>query len=342
MNASAIKNVVPLGFNWETRDPFLFCVHHLDRYPPGDDEMRPPRESLSGRAIGNDFTPKDGWRMYHGSRVPGFPVHPHRGFETVTVVLSGTVDHADSMGAAGRYGDGDVQWMTAGGGVQHAEMFPLLHRGKPNNLELFQLWLNLPARSKFARPHYKMLWREDIPVETWKDDAGRPVQVRVVAGALGDAAPPSPPPDSWAADEQNEVIIWVIDLAAGATWHLPPASKGLNRMLYIFEGDGLTINKEKIPSYNGVELHSRMETTVVAGAKARMLLLQGRPIGEPVVKYGPFVMNTQEEIEQAYEDYSRTRFGGWPWRDDDPVHPREKGRFEKHEDGPELSKNESG
>ena len=103
-----ISNIKPLGFTWQTNDPFLFCVHHLDHYPPGNNDFG-PNAPLEGRNLGQDFTTKDGWRMYHGETVPGFPAHPHRGFETVTVVLDGFVDHSDSHGAAGRYGNGDVQ-----------------------------------------------------------------------------------------------------------------------------------------------------------------------------------------------------------------------------------------
>jgi redox-sensitive bicupin YhaK (pirin superfamily) len=141
-----ILSTKPLGFQWETADPFLFCVHHEDNFPNGNEQMGPEAKYLNGRHMGDDFIIKDGFRMYHGKSVPGFPGHPHRGFETITVVRKGIVDHADSMGAAGRYGNGDVQWMTAGKGVQHSEMFPLVHADKENTMELFQIWLNLPKK----------------------------------------------------------------------------------------------------------------------------------------------------------------------------------------------------
>ena len=157
-----IVEVKPLGFPWETADPFLFCVHHDDAYPRGNAQMG-PAASLAGRDIGQDFAGKDGWRMYHGRTVPGFPSHPHRGFETVTIVRRGLIDHSDSLGATARFGAGDVQWLTAGRGIVHAEMFPLVDEANPNPLELFQIWLNLPARNKMVEPHFTMLWSEDIP-----------------------------------------------------------------------------------------------------------------------------------------------------------------------------------
>ncbi len=337
MEKSPIKKIFELGFPWDTEDPFLFCVHHLDRYPAGDGSLRPSAETLAGRMAGNDFTVRDGWRMYHGRKVPGFPVHPHRGFETITVVLQGVVDHADSLGAAGRYRGGDTQWMTAGAGIQHAEMFPLVNEGKDNTLELFQIWLNLPKKNKFVTPHYSMLWKEQVPIRTFKDESGKTVQVRVVAGPYDDSTPPSPPPDSWASSPENEVAVWVVDMEEGATWSVPKNAEGLSRTLYLFEGEGTRIGETEIPPYRGISLHSHQDTVVSAGTKSRFLLLQGKPIAEPVAKYGPFVMNSQDEIKQAYDDYSQTSFGGWPWPVDDPVHPKEKERFEKHPDGEEKS-----
>jgi redox-sensitive bicupin YhaK (pirin superfamily) len=121
---------------WPTLDPFLFCVHHLDMYPEGDERMG-PKASLAGRNIGSDFAGIDGWRMYHGDVVPGFPRHPHRGFETITIARQGYIDHSDSLGATARFGHGDVQWMTAGRGIVHSEMFPLVKRDGDNPGELF-------------------------------------------------------------------------------------------------------------------------------------------------------------------------------------------------------------
>src|SRR5262249_40395259 len=136
--SAAVLETLPLGFPWVTADPFLFCVHHDDAYPAGNEKMGPAM-SLAGRNLGQDFAGKDGFRMYHGTVVPGFPGHPHRGFETVTFVRRGYIDHSDSLGAAARFGPGDAQWLTAGGGIVHSEMFPLLEREKPNPLELFQI-----------------------------------------------------------------------------------------------------------------------------------------------------------------------------------------------------------
>jgi redox-sensitive bicupin YhaK (pirin superfamily) len=333
-DGDAIVSVTPLGFPWRTHDPFIVCVHHDDRYPAGNDRMGPDA-SLVGRDLGQDFAGKDGWRMYHGQAVPGFPQHPHRGFETVTVVRRGLLDHSDSVGAAARYGGGDVQWLTAGGGILHAEMFPLIERRQPNPLELFQIWINLPRAKKLVDPHFSMFWSEQIPRRRVTDEAGRTAEVTVVAGRYGDAAGLAPPPDSWAAVPEADVAIWTIKLAPGARFSLPPAAvAGAHRSLYYFAGRGLRVGGREISHYHEVELLAEREVTLEGGPdEAELLLLQGRPIAEPVVQYGPFVMTTREEIQQAFADFHRTGFGGWPWPSDEPVHPRQEGRFARHADG---------
>jgi quercetin 2,3-dioxygenase len=332
-NASPILSLAPLGFPWQTRDPFLFCVHHDDRYPAGNEVMG-PAASLAGRDIGQDFTGKDGWRMYHGDVVPGFPQHPHRGFETVTVVRRGFLDHSDSMGATARYGGGDVQWLTAGKGILHAEMFPLVDRQAPNPLELFQIWLNLPIADKMVEPHFSMLWNDLIPRHVVQDEQGRPIEIALTAGRYGNVVAPRPPPKSWAAHADSDVAIWTIHLAPGARWSLPAAAPGTNRSLYFFRGEGLRAGGQVIPASHQIELRPEMDVALEAGpSDTELLLLQGRPINEPVVQHGPFVMSTRDEIRQAYVDYQRTQFGGWPWPRHDPVHAREEGRFARHADG---------
>lgn len=334
MDKPEILSIRPLGFQWETKDPFLFCVHHDDKFPEGNENMGPDPSLLRGRQIGQDFLIKDGWRMYHGNVVPGFPGHPHRGFETVTVVRKGLVDHADSLGASGRYGEGDVQWMTAGSGVQHSEMFPLINEDKPNHMELFQIWLNLPKKDKMVKPHFKMLWGEDIPTLSYSDKNGEQTEVEIFAGSIAHMKAPSPPPNSWAFEQDHEVAIWNIRMDKNATWDLPKASAGVNRTLYFYQGDGLTLNGESIKAYHAADVNPETKFCLKAGPKeCRVLLLQGKPIGEPVVQHGPFVMNTREEIAQTFADYQRTEFGGWPWPRRDQVHDRNLGRFAKHADG---------
>lgn len=326
-----VLDVLPLGFPWVTFDPFLFCVHHDDAYPEGTERMGPNPSLLAGRRIGMDFDRKDGWSMYHGDVVPGFPRHPHRGFETVTIARNGYIDHSDSLGAKARFGHGDVQWMTAGRGVVHSEMFPLVNRDASNPTELFQIWLNLPAADKMVEPYFTMLWDHTIPKRTFGG-----TRVAVIAGTLGDAIPPPPPPDSWASRPEAEVAILTLRMDAGARWTLPPASVGTNRTLYFFLGDRVRIADVELSEHRAVRVRPEVEVEIANGdSRTELLMLQGKPIGEPVAHYGPFVMNTQMEIQQAIADYRRTEYGGWSWPSDGPVHPRHEKRFAIHADGRE-------
>lgn len=329
-----IIEIKPLSMPWQTIDPFLFSMHHKDSFQKGTDAMGPSPDSLVGRNIGNDFSHLDGWSMYYGDIVPGFPAHPHRGFETVTFVTEGYVDHSDSHGAHGRYGKGDVQWMTAGKGMQHAEMFPLVNKDKENHLELFQIWLNLPAKDKFVEPIYKMLWAEDIPIIKQVDEGGKETNITLVAGLYNGTRSLVPAPDSWANKEENHVNIWRIQMEPEAIFELPKVSKTLNRSLYYYEGESANIQDTQIKVKHRILLVGDENIAIQNGSLAScFILLEGESIGEPVVSFGPFVMNTQQEIKEAYQDYQNTEFGGWPWESDRPVNPREKLRFALYEDG---------
>lgn len=334
-----IISVSPLSFPWQTKDPFLFCAHHLDHYPSGNPAMGVRDKDKQGRQIGQDFGGKDGWSMYHGEHIPGFPYHPHRGFETITINKLGAVDHSDSLGAAGRFMAGDVQWMTAGSGVQHSEMFPLLNEDEPNPLEIFQIWLNLPKASKMVDPHFKMLWKEDIPVKEITDLSGRKTYIDVIAGNMEGTQAPDPTPDSWANRPENSVAVYTVRMEAGAEWKLPATNASASRMVYFYHGNELTIESEEVAIYHAVELQSDRSIQFRNGSEAGyLLILEGTPIGEPVVQHGPFVMNTREEIQQTFLEYQKTQFGGWPWKEKEKVHGKDVGRFALHADGRQENK----
>jgi hypothetical protein len=329
----SIISVNPLGFPYPTADPFLFAVYHKDMFPAGNGKMEAPR-----RGNGADFDWSQPYRMYHGDRIPGFPQHPHRGFETITATIEGLIDHSDSLGGCGRYGQGDLQWMTAGSGIVHGEMFPLRNVDGPNPSRFFQVWINLPAKSKMVDATYVMHWAEEIPKFVSPD---RLVSIVVFAGELFGKRALPPPPDSWAADPSHEVGVWHIVLQPGGSLTLPTTRGGnVNRNLYFFEGSQLWVSGTLLQENCKIAVRADMETEISnpSGADVEVLVLQGQPIGEPVAQHGPFVMNNFQEIQQAFADYRRTQFGGWPWEEDAVVFPVDKPRFARlSKDTPEQS-----
>ncbi len=344
-NPSIILGAQKLDRRLPGIDPFIFGAYHLDHYPRGNGKLGPDAKLLHGRDIGMDFSGKDGFSMYHGDTVPGFPAHPHRGFETVTIVRKGLVDHADSLGATARYGEGDVQWLTTGSGVQHAEMFPMVHEDRDNPLDLFQIWLNLPAKNKMAPPAFSMFWAHDIPHVVQTDAQGRRSEVEVIAGdyapvdsqaaggqKLAKALPP--PTHSWASEPDADLAIWIIRLEPGARLVLPAGGSRSRRALYLTTGSTLTVDGHRFDESVMVEVQADHPAPLANEGHevVEVLLLQGRPIGEPVVAQGPIVMNTQQEVMQAMQDYRRTQFGGWPWPSHKHTHGT-KGRFAQHPDG---------
>jgi quercetin 2,3-dioxygenase len=237
----------------------------------------------------------------------GAPDHPHRGFETVTYVLAGENEHRDSFGNADVLRPGDVQWMTAGGGVIHSEMPTARFHREGGVQEGFQIWVNLPAVDKMMTPRYQTLRADDIPQAQSED--GR-VAVRIIAGkSLGQAA-----------RIDTRVPIQMLHFTiqpGGETLQSVPAEQ--NGLLYVFKGVA-RIGSDKREVHEGqaalLESGDSVAIAVDADAKgpAELLLLSGKPLNEPVARYGPFVMNTREQIEQAFRDYQNGRFGVIPQR----------------------------
>ncbi len=240
-------------------------------------------------------------RAYFGptSRRRGVGEHPHRGFETVTIVYDGAVAHRDSTGAGGTIGPGDVQWMTAASGILHDEYHAPAFAEKGGNLEMVQLWVNLPAKDKMSRPGYQTILNGDIPQVDLPGDAG---SVRVIAGDYDGHAGP--------ARSFTPINIWDVRLKAGrpSSFTLP---EGHTLAVVVLAGT-VEVNGSEVARDAQLVLLDRTggAVTLEANGDAKVLILSGEPIDEPVVAHGPFVMNTVREIEQAILDFRSGRFGG--------------------------------
>jgi redox-sensitive bicupin YhaK (pirin superfamily) len=246
----------------------------------------------------------------NGGHRRGVGQHPHRGFETVTIVYQGEVDHRDSTGAGGHIGPGDVQWMTAAAGILHDEFHSEAFTRNGGDLEMVQLWVNLPARDKMGAPGYQTLLNTDIPVVSLPDGAG---SLRVIAGSYGGSRGP--------AQTHTAMNVWDVRLAAGyaANFDLPP---GHTLALVVLHGSLLVNGEQRVSEAQFALLqrdgsHFALEAAAVHNARdsahdtadAVFLILSGEPIDEPIAGYGPFVMNTQAEINQAFEDFNAGKFG---------------------------------
>lgn len=323
MSAASIYAIQPIQFRLDLKDPFIFTAHHRDAYPKANAEMGPATPALH-----------EEYNMYYGDSVPGFPEHPHTGFETITLVESGTVDHFDSLGNAGRYAAGDVQWLTTGNGVQHCEMFPLLHEDRDNPLELFQIWFNSSPEQKKQNADYKMLWREQIPHVFAADTEGRKADIRVISGQFKDTQAIPRPPHSWAAAAENKVNIYMITLDPEAELVIPATTATSTRFCYFYQGKSLNVEGQEVPAKHLLELQPDAEIHLKNGLlEGRILWLEGEPIGAPIAMRGPFVLNTTAELDAAFRRYRVTQFGGWPWPSPAPVFNREQVRFATYNGG---------
>jgi redox-sensitive bicupin YhaK (pirin superfamily) len=264
----------------------------------------PVRNLFSYNTFGQDLSPfllldYAGPREFAPTSQPrGVGQHPHRGFETVTIVYSGEVAHRDSTGSGGVIGPGDVQWMTAGSGILHEEFHSPAFTQSGGLLDMAQLWVNLPAKDKMTKPGYQGILNADIPVVNLADDAG---QLRVIAGEhKGHAGP---------AHTFSPIDVWDVRLNSGKSTrlHLP---EGRSVALVMLSGTVL-VNGQQIVREAELVVLDRAGTdfTLEANADAKLLVLSGEPLNEPIEGYGPFVMNTAREIHEAVEDFNSGRFG---------------------------------
>lgn len=227
----------------------------------------------------------------------GVGEHPHRGFETVTIVYSGEVEHRDNSGGGGVIGPGDVQWMTAGAGLMHEEFHSENFANTGGELEMVQLWVNLPAKDKMTKPGYQAILSDDIPVVQLPNDAG---YVRVIAGQLDD--------QQGAASTFSPVDVWDVRLNAGKQSELS-VPEGHSALVMVLAGE-VEVNGSKVARAEMAALSlAGSHFSIKANSEAKVLLLSGQPIDEPVVGYGPFVMNSESEILQAIDDLRTGRFG---------------------------------
>ncbi len=273
-----------------------FPARSLFSYGPRSEQLSP--FLLLDYAGPADFTPT--------TRPRGVGQHPHRGFETVTIVYQGEVAHRDSTGKGGVIGPGDVQWMTAGAGILHDEFHSPAFTEQGGTLEMVQLWVNLPAKDKMATPGYQAIFNSQIPVAALPDHAG---SVRVIAGNYidGNRAAHSGPAQTF-----TPMNVWDVQLKEGSKTTLTQPS-GWTTLLVVLKGT-LQVNGEEVVREAQVAQLSRDgETfTLDASSDATLLLLSGEPLNEPVVGHGPFVMNSEREIIEAIEDVNRGRFGQMP------------------------------
>ncbi len=231
----------------------------------------------------------------------GVGVHPHRGFETVTIVYAGELEHRDSAGNGGRIGPGDVQWMTAASGILHEEFHSERFTREGGQMSMMQLWVNLPARHKMARPRYQTILDADIPRIALRDDAGT---LRVIAGEYENRHGP--------AETFTPMEVWDLRVAAGKTAALA-TPEGHTTAIVPMQGRALVNGSSPAGPAQLVQLdRDGGEFTITAESEFSALVLGGAPIPEPVVGYGPFVMNSEREIAAAFADFQSGRFGNLP------------------------------
>ena len=312
-----------MTMHWDTEDPFIFVSHHEDDYPHGNKQMAPPLNEISGRSLGRDYKKMMGFRMYNGKVVPGFPMHAHWGYETVTLAQTGYVDHSDSLGNTGRFGFGDVQWVSAPGFYEHCEMYPLVNQNERNPNDITQIMIAIPSEFK-KLPEFSVntVWKENIPVIT-----GDGYEIQIICGSFGGKTAVSPSAVSWA-DGKHFVRILRITLRPGGSVSIDGTPEGVNRNLYYVSGDTSAIMGEDVIWNTQMKIPAGKEITISNGKSDSVFwLLEGEPLGEKMSMFGPVLLDSDKEVRAAMQTIRKEEFEKWPWDLIDRVNPADSGRF---------------
>ena len=323
-----VRKVADLNIHWSAEDPFTFVSHHHDEYPKGNAQMAPPLELISGRNLGRDYQERFGFRMYHGRVVPGFPMHAHWGYETVTIAEKGYVDHFDTEMNHGRFGNGDVQWTMASSKYEHCEMYPLTDQENTNPVHITQIVINIPLDRKNGPNSVNNVWSESIPV--FEEDGCR---VTLYCGMYKGKELCSPNADSWAVKE-NGVRILKVELSPGSRFALDAAGKDVTRNVYYVSGTGMTMDGTEVQPNLRFAMKPGTALDITNGqSDSEYWILEGRPIGERQAAFGPVILKDLKEVRSAMDDIRINEFPEWPWELIDRTNPIDTGRELHRADG---------
>lgn len=323
-----VKKTVDINIHWSADDPFTFVSHHHDQYPHGNAQMAPPLELIRGRNLGRDYQERFGFRMYHGRVVPGFPMHAHWGYETITIAEKGMVDHFDTEGNNGRFGNGDVQWTLATSKFEHNEMYPLIDQENENPVHITQIMINIPLDRKNKGNHVNNVWSESIPVFSENG-----CEVTLYCGEYGGKSLYSPNPGSWAAPE-NSVRIMKVLLEPDASFQLPKVPEGVGRNVFFVAGDKANMDGTEISPNLRYKMLPGTELNIRNGSSpSEFWVLEGKPIGEKQAAFGPVILGDLKEVRAAMDDIRIHEFQEWKWGVMDVTNPIEMGRELHRPDG---------
>ena len=323
-----VSKIVDINIHWSGDDPFTFISHHHDQYPKGNAQMAPPLEQIRGRNLGRDYQERFGFRMYHGRVVPGFPMHAHWGYETMTIAEKGYVDHFDTERNYGRYGNGDVQWTLASSRYEHCEMYPLVDQENDNPTHITQIVINIPLDRKNKGNTVNNVWSETIP--SFEEGGYR---ITLYCGSYGGSEIYSPNPGSWAAKE-NSVRVMRIEMEPGSRFVLEAVPDGVNRNVYYVSGKGAVMDGTKVKPHLRFKMKPGTDLSLENDAEpSEFWILEGKPIGEKQAAFGPVILSDLDEVRASMDEIRIREFQEWPWELMDKTNPIDMGRELHRADG---------